>query len=99
MIQKRIDEWMKNEKEKDNENIADFSKVLLLPNQEFPSDHLPVSAVFEFDDLCTKLNKQNKTCLVCDEQVKKVGKTKNNQKKRPKLKNKQEWVFHEMCSF
>eukprot|EP00486_Rosalina_sp_Unknown_P016496 CAMPEP_0201593390 /NCGR_PEP_ID=MMETSP0190_2-20130828/191007_1 /ASSEMBLY_ACC=CAM_ASM_000263 /TAXON_ID=37353 /ORGANISM="Rosalina sp." /LENGTH=72 /DNA_ID=CAMNT_0048052555 /DNA_START=603 /DNA_END=818 /DNA_ORIENTATION=+ len=54
-VGKRLEEWVENDRRTNKNgqyNLADFSELLNLPNKDIPSDHLPIGAIFEFDDMC-----------------------------------------------
>ena len=80
---KRIREWLEKDK-KTNKNgqlhLADFDSLLGLPNQQIPSDHMPIAAVFEMQNLCTARD-ASEPCACCVE-LKKKGKQKKKNKKR-----------------
>merc|ERR1719150_453264 len=104
MIGQRIDEWIENDR-KTNQNgeyhFANYHDILKLPNQQIPSDHLPLGALFRFDNICNVNNTKNERCRCCMEQIvtKKTNKT-NKKKKRDKYrKNNSEWEFHQINSF
>merc|ERR1719334_237914 len=101
----RITEWMESGKRtnKDEQwHLADYSGIWALPNHEVPSDHLPISALFEFPNLCDGHNRLNEQCRCCLElKVKKKMSKKEKREQRKKKKNNQKggWKFHEMASF
>jgi len=101
----RINQWMENGKRtnKDEQwDLADYSGIWALPNHEVPSDHLPISALFEFPNLCDGHNRLNEQCRCCLElKVKKKMSKKEKREQRKKKKNNQKggWKFHEMASF
>jgi len=102
----RIEEWIENDR-KTNPNgqyhLADYHDILQLPNKQLPSDHLPLAAIFQFDNICDVYNKKNKECRCCMEQiVTKKKKDKSKKKIRNKHKNNNsetEWKFHQINSF
>merc|ERR1719216_828474 len=64
----RINRWMENGKRsiKDEQcDLADYSGIWALPNHEVPSDHLPISALFEFTNLCDGQNRGSEQCRCC----------------------------------
>eukprot|EP01083_Nonionella_stella_P087867 244635_1 len=100
LLGERIEEWIKNYKRTNKNgqwNLCDFDNILFLPNEDIPSDHLPLGAVFEFDDVCDAQNEDKKECRCCLEHVVKK-KTKKKNKKSNKNTNA-EWKVHEMNSF
>jgi len=99
----RIDEWMESGK-RTNKNeqwqLADYSGIWALPNHEVPSDHLPISALFEFTNLCDANNRENEQCRCCLElKVKQKMSKKEKRAQRRKKRNQNEWKFCEMTSF
>eukprot|EP01084_Bolivina_argentea_P291356 500730_1 len=106
IMEERITEWKKTKEYKlfwpnndgeliyNNNNIC--NDILLLPNKQFPSDHLPIAAVFEFKNICHVENDEKCRCSI---QV--MMKKKQNKKSKNNHKNKYEdnWKFYEMNSF
>jgi len=103
----RINQWMENGKRsiKDEHcDLADYSGIWALPNHEVPSDHLPISALFEFTNLCDVQNRENEQCRCCLElKVKQKMSKKEKRAQKKKKKNQKNggegWKFHDMTSF
>eukprot|EP00483_Globobulimina_turgida_P013358 UN13382 len=98
IIEQRINnEWKYRGKESNLYAHERYNDILLLPNQQFPSDHLLIGAVFELYSLCDVRNKnRNKCCQCCFDQNAQKMKARNNKKRNTK---KEWWTFHEINSF
>merc|ERR1712079_593238 len=101
----RINEWMENGKKTNKHqqwHLADYTNLWALPNHEVPSDHLPISALFEFTSLCDDNNRLKEQCRCCLElkvKPKMSKKDKREQRRKKKKQNGNEWKFCEMTSF
>merc|ERR1719333_321445 len=101
----RIEQWMESGKQTNKRGdvqLADFSNLWALPNHQVPSDHLPISALFEFNSLCddnNRLNEQCRCCLELKTKSKMSKKEKREQRRKKKKQNGNEWKFCEMTSF
>jgi len=103
----RIEEWMQSGKQTNKQgqlHLADFNDIWAAPNQDMPSDHMPICGVFQFENLCEANNRLNEQCRCCLEVVKKKKKKKDKngrKSKKNQAKNGREsaWTFHEICSF
>eukprot|EP01084_Bolivina_argentea_P113451 202175_1 len=83
----RINEWIENDRKTNKNgqyNLCDFDNILFLPNKDIPSDHLPMGAIFEFNDLCHIKNENNKKCRCCMEYVPSDKEKKKKKKKKKK---------------
>jgi len=111
----RIEQWMESGKQTNKNGqmqLADFSNLWALPNDQVPSDHLPIFGVFEMKNLCRANNgsgnSEDGVCRCCVEVVKKKKlskKERKEMKRKKKMKNQNAdmadsgWKFHEMTSF
>merc|ERR1712154_729991 len=106
-VSQRIVEWIQNDR-KTNRNgqyqLADYQDILQLPNQRLPSDHLPIGAIYQFDNICNANNEENKQCRCCTEILPEKNKNKIKKRKQNKFKNNnkrhnREWRFRQINSF
>merc|ERR1719356_19643 len=99
----RIEQWEKRGKQTNRRgqmHLADFTKLWAMPNNQAPSDHLPISAVFEMKNLCEG-KAENEECRCCLEMVqkKKMSKKERREMRRKKKNADIGWKVHEMTSF
>merc|ERR1719356_1403183 len=105
---KRIEQWVESGKQTNKNgqmHLADFTNLWALPNDQVPSDHLSICALFEMKNLC-RGKAEEEECRCCLEVVQKKKMSKKEKKamkamKRNKKSKAQDtaWKFHEMMSF
>ena len=100
----RIEQWMESGKQTNKMgqmHYADFTNLWAMPNDQVPSDHLPICGMFQMENMCHVNNQQNEECRCCQERVKKKNMSKKEKREiRKKKKNQNlDWKVHEMTSF
>jgi len=89
----RIDQWLENGRNTNQHGVdycADYTDIVALPNEHFPSDHLPMSGLFEFENVCGALNGGNQQCRCCLEQKVKRKLSKKEKKEQRKRRREQQ---------